>query len=59
MLKQKSVVVVHFNKANVYAKTPLVNSPTDEIEVVDWEKCFICQKKIIREASKLTQCYIC
>ena len=42
MSKRKSVAVVQAGKAKVPAKPPPVNSVTDEIRVLDWEKCFIC-----------------
>ena len=45
MSKRRSFVVVHGGKTNVPAKPPSVNSPADKTGVVDWEKCFICQKK--------------
>ena len=42
MSKRKSVAVVQAGKAKVPAKPPPVNSVTDEIRVLDWDKCFTC-----------------
>ena len=39
------VAVVRGGKAKVPAKPPSVNSPTDKIRVVHWEKCFIRKKR--------------
>ena len=47
------VAVVRGGKAKVPAKPPSVNSLTDKIRAVHWEKCFIRKKKLSKKLQSL------